>query len=417
VNPEERLNELIVTSTWGTPSLLNAHRLNGLPTVQIRRAAGAQLRQMMAAGEVRARVETTVRTGWKPMRLAVARIMPPAATPATPYVLFGGHIDGWHYGGTDEGASNAAMLDLALAFHANRRSMRRGLVVAWWPGHSNARYGGSTWFADHYFEELRRRGIAYVNIDGVGQMGAKRFSASTSPALAALAASVIETGTGEQPRLSRPGRNSDQSFNGIGLPLLQINHTRLAEDGGYWWWHTPDDTYDKIDAAILETDAELYADALAALVAEPVLPLNLVAEMEALLAALEQREAESGGALDLEEAKVRTAGLGVFLLRIQDAIEGGGIPEEFQRELLQVLRPIHRMMFVPGSDHHPDPGIYSSPLPGLVAASILAEYDPASDRYRFAETSLLREVNRIMEGLDEARAAAARLQDFLRVRS
>ncbi|HKJ01280.1 MAG TPA: M28 family peptidase, partial [Longimicrobiales bacterium] len=265
VNPEERLNDLIVTTTWGTPSLLDYQRLDILPTAQIRRSDGDRLRALMRAGEVRVRVRTVVDTGWKPLRLAVARVMPTGATPATPYVLFGGHIDAWYHGGTDEGASNAAMLELALAFNANRDKMRRGLVVAWWPGHSNARYAGSTWFADHFFEELRLRGIAYVNVDGIGQKDAKRYGVSTSPALGALAVGVVARATGETPGNGRPGRNSDQSFNGIGIPLLQINHSRLEEDGGYWWWHTPDDTYDKIDADVLETDTELYADALAAL--------------------------------------------------------------------------------------------------------------------------------------------------------
>ena len=106
---------------------------------------------------------------------------------------------------------------------------------AWWPGHSNARYGGSTWFADHHFDELRTRGVAYVNIDGMGQMGARRFGATASAAVGGLAADVVAQRTGDAVEPVRPGRNSDQSFNGVGLPLLQLDHRRLEEDGGYWW--------------------------------------------------------------------------------------------------------------------------------------------------------------------------------------
>ncbi|MBW3536121.1 MAG: M28 family peptidase, partial [Gemmatimonadetes bacterium] len=239
------------------------------------------------------RLTTEVRTGWTPLRLAVARIEAPERSASM--VLFGGHIDAWYHGGTDEGASNAAMLALAKAFHANREALRRDLVVAWWPGHSNARYGGSTWFADHFFDELRRRGVAHVNIDGIGQMDAKRFSASASSALEGLALDVIRRGTGEEARASLPGRNSDQSFNGAGVPLLQINHSRLAEDGGYWWWHTPDDTYDKIGPDVLKQDTDLYAHALARLLADPVPPIDLVAEAEALEAHLARRRSEMGG--------------------------------------------------------------------------------------------------------------------------
>jgi len=66
-------------------------------------------------------------------------------------------------------------------------------------------------------------------------------------------------------------------------------------------------------------------------------------------------------------------------------------------------------MFVPGSDYHPDPGIYGQPLPGLEPARILAEENASSDRYRFAMAQLLRERNRILEAIDEAARAATHL--------
>lgn len=406
VNPEERLNELIVTSTWGTPSLLSAHRLNTLPTVQIRRSDGDRLRAMMREAEVTVRISAEVATGWKPMRLAVARVMP-EGRPDGPYVLFGGHIDGWHHGATDEGASNAAMLELALAFHRNRDRLRRGLVVAWWPGHSNARYGGSTWFADHFFDELRQRGLAYVNIDGIGQMDAKRFSASTSPALRSLALEVIRSATGEEAGAGRPGRNSDQAFNGVGLPLLQINHTRLAADGGYWWWHTAEDTFDKIDGQVLEADAGLYADALSAMLAQPRYPVDLAAEARSLVEALAARRAASGGALDLSAARSRARDLVADFTRLDSLLSRAPPADDLDVSVLRVLRPIHRVMFVPGSPYHPDPGIYGDPLPGLEPAGILVEAPPGSDRHGFALAQLVRETNRILEAIAQAQREAA----------
>lgn len=401
VNPEERLNELIVTSTWGTPSLLSEHRLNRLPTVQVKKSDGDRLRAMMGKGDVTVRVSATVDTGWKPLRLPVARVMP-AGDPDAPYVLFGGHIDGWHYGGTDEAASNAAMLELALAFHRNRARLRRGLVVAWWPGHSNARYGGSTWFADHFYDELRSRGLAYVNVDGIGQKDAKRFGASTSPALRGLAIGVVRAGSGQDIDPGRPGRNSDQSFNGIGLPLLQISHSRSAEDGGYWWWHTPDDTYDKIDPAVLEVDTELYADALAAMLADDRYPADLVAGVRALREALAERERQSAGALDLANARARAEALERTFANAAAVLDGAPPSTDLDLGVLEAIRPLHRVMFVPGSRYHPDPGIYGDPLPGLEPARILAEASPDTDRYRHAQAQLIRETNRILEALAEA---------------
>ncbi len=411
VNPEERLNDLIVTSTWGTPSLRNQHRLPTLPTAQITKSAGDELRKQLANGPVQVRLTTGMSTGWKEQRIAVARI--PAATPDAPFVLFGGHIDGWYHGGTDEGASNAAMVELARAFHRHRDQLRRGLVVAWWPGHSNGRYAGSTWFADHFFDDLRSRGVGYLNIDGLGQMGAKRFSASTTSSLAGLASRVVRNQEGAEIDPGRPGRNSDQSFNGIGLPLLQLSHTRLAEDGGYWWWHTPEDTYDKIDFEVLKGDTDLYVAALSELLAAPTLPLDLVAEVEALGEIIAQRAQASRGRFDLEAAARRQQELLRIVRRVQQNL-GASPTADVDLALIRILRPLHRVLYSPSSPFHPDPGVNNSLLPGLSPVDILAAEDPASHRYGFAYATLVRERNRLLEALADAIRAASELDARMR---
>ncbi|HEX9700767.1 MAG TPA: M28 family peptidase [Acidobacteriota bacterium] len=411
VNQDERLNDLIVTTTWGTPSLRNYHRLPKLPAVHIKASDGATLRGMLARGPVRARLSAEVDVGWRPHRLAVATI-PAGAAMNAPFVLFGGHIDAWYHGGTDEGASNAAMVELAKAFHAQRDRLRRSLVVAWWPGHSNARYGGSTWFADHYFDELRRRGVAYVNVDGIGQIDAQRFGAAASAALAGLAAEVVVARTGDQIEPRRPGRNSDQSFNGAGVPLLQINHSRLSEDGGYWWWHTPDDTFDKIDFEVLKTDTDLYADALAALLAAPVLPVDLVGQVATLGEAIARRQSEAGERFDLSEATARQEALLALVERLQGDIDRGAIAAA-DLELVRIIRPLHRVLYQLDGPFHPDSGLEGGALPGLAPARTLAAADPDSDVYRFAEVTLVRERNRLLEAIDEAIASAERLLESL----
>ena len=399
VNPEERLNELIVTSTWGSPSLMNHHRLPRIPVAQIMRSAGEELRTRMAGGPVELRVETEVATGWKTMRLAIATIEPPGAGNA-PYVVLGGHIDGWYHGATDEAASNAAMLSLALAFHDVRDRLRHGLVVAWWPGHSNARYAGSTWYADEFFTDLRARGLAYMNIDGVGQVGARTFGASASEAFQPFASHVVAETQGVEISPSRPGRNSDQAFNGVGLPLIQFNHTRLAEDGGYWWWHTAEDTYDKIDGDVLKTDTDIYAHALAGMLAGGRYPVSLAAQVGALEAAIAARDAAAGGALRLD----RHLGDRMDRLRrvaadLDERADAGGIGAV---DLVAFLRPLHRVMYVPLNDYHPDPGVSLGPLPGLAPARILVDEEAGSDRRGFAVPVLARERNRLIEAVDEA---------------
>jgi Iap family predicted aminopeptidase len=406
VNPEERLNDLIVTTTWGNPSLRNAHRLPDLPVVQVKKSAGDQLRELLAREPIRVRISAQVETGWRPLRLVVARI--PGPDPEAPFALLGGHIDAWYHGATDEGASNAAMVELAKGFHRHRDHLRRGLVVAWWPGHSNGRYAGSTWYADQFFDELRRRGVAYLNVDGIGQMGAKRFGANTTASLEQVAIDAVRNRVGVKIQPRRPGRNSDQSFNGIGLPLLQLNHSRLPEDGGYWWWHTPEDTFDKIDFEVLKTDTDLYVDALARLLAAPRFPVDLVAEVRGLGEELAARQQVAGDRLALAEVWHRHE----RLLDLVSALHAsGGVPTtpDADLALLRILRPLHRVLYTPLDPYHPDPGVESGLLQGFSAVEILGREQPGSSRYRFAETSLLRERNRLLEALDEAIREAAAL--------
>lgn len=355
VNPEERVNDLIVTSTWGSPSLRNYQRLPKVPVAHIALSGGDSLRALMEEGPVQVQLDITLDTGWKSLRLATARIEP-AGRPGAPYILLGGHIDAWYHGGTDEGASNAAMVALAKAFHASRANITRGLVVAFWPGHSNGRYAGSTWFADHHASELRDRALAYVNVDGIGQRGATRFGAATTASLARLARSVVVDAAGAPIDPSRPGTNSDQSFNGIGLPLLQLYHNRSEEDRGTWWWHTPQDTFDKIDFGVLKTDTDLYAAALSALTVAPSLPVDLVAQAEAAGAALAQRGSEADGHLDLAEARGAHVRLSRAFAELESlaSSEGAATVADLDIDIVAVLRPLHRVLYVAGSRHHPD---------------------------------------------------------------
>lgn len=406
-NTEERVNDLIVTSTWGAPSLLNYHRLPDLPVAHIARGAGEELRALLSQGPLEVALSADTDTGWKELRLAVARI--PGPEPESPYVLFGGHIDGWYHAATDEGASNAAMLDLALAFHAERERLRRGLVVAWWPGHSNARYGGSTWFADHFFEELRGRAIAYVNVDGIGQMGARLFAAATTGSLSELARFAMRRGEDADIQPTRPGRNSDQSFNGVGLPLLQLYRNRAEEDDGYWWWHTPEDTFDKIDFDILDRDTYLYAIALSGLLGREVPPVDLVAQVETLGAAIAARSEAGSGQFDLSQATTAQAELLTLAGQLQQALPAATGSPELDVALVDVLRPLHRVLYVPLTPHHPDAGAVSGLLPGLAPTATLAAEAPGSERYRLATATLVRERNRLLEAIAESNHRATAL--------
>ena len=408
VNPEDRLNALITTTLWAGPSLRNQHRIPSLPLAEVTQGDGQRLRSMLEEEPgLRVRLTSEVETRWKPLRLVQAAI--PAENPVGSFAVLGGHIDSWWQGATDEAASNAAMLELARAFWDQRERLRRGLVVAWWPGHSNARYAGSKWYADHHFQQLRQRAVAYLNVDGIGQREASTFDAATTVSLADVARNAVQEVSGQRIEPDRPVRNSDQSFNGIGLPLLQIYHRRPDSLGGYWWWHSREDTRDKIDASVLDADAGAYAGALSRLLVSPRLPVDPVDQVDYLGQLLHDRQATASGRLDLS-AEIK---LQARLLEAVEGVEEALPPEPDERvnlSRLRVLRPVHRVLYTLGGSYHPDPSVNLGPLPGLGPVDRLAEAEPGSHRYEVTRRTLVRERNRVNEALQRSLERAERLR-------
>jgi hypothetical protein len=309
-------------------------------------------------------IETEVETGWRDLKLAVATIQ--SSRDEDGYVLVGGHIDGWHYGGVDEGASNAAMVEFARIFQRHRGELERGLKVAWWPAHSNGRYAGSAWFVDRFWRDLQANALAYMNIDGVGQIGATIYGSTNTASMDPLAKSVLSEIAGTDAKPDRPGRNSDQGFYGIGLPLLQFSHDRADPGGRYWFWHTEEDTFDKIDFDILAGDSRLYVSALARLLTSPVPPIRLQGATSELKARLEERQKWAGARFDLANAIEKAAELDA-LARGLDARLASYKPErdragEVARRMVRVIRPVLRFRRFPAS-RRSRPSRHCLPIP------------------------------------------------------
>jgi len=133
-------------------------------------------------------------------------------------------------------------------------------------------------------------------------------------------------------------------------------------------------------------------------------PVDLARRQDVREAAPELRAVEDG----------RRAVRDALLADAWPPLRRAPLSRELDRLLLAMIRPIHRVMFVPGGVYHADPGMYGQALPGLEPARILAEEEEGSDRYGFAMTSLVRERNRILEALDDARANLQRLLEASR---
>lgn len=412
---EDVTHEMIGTSVWGTPTPESAPRIPRIPALGVKQAVGQELARLAQAGSVTVQLESNVRTEWMHVPLATGYI--PGQT--EDFLLVGAHIDSWYEGITDNATGDAALLELARVLQPLRSRLHAGVRFCWWPGHSTGRYAGSTWYADNQFEQLRRHGLGYLNIDSPGVRETEIFDCRYNMAeIEHLTMAVVKEQTGQEPNIRRPLRAGDQSFLGVGLPslgafrMLPVEHPdrkAVGGSGGAWWWHSPADTLDKADAAILARDVEIYAAMTLRMVMPDVVPYRLSASAGDFVEYLTSYAEGSGGRFDLADAIVDAR----RLRETAEALEGTPVRDAARRNdglkgLTRILNPV---LFTLNGPYEMDPALQLPVLPGLAPARQLATLEPESDAYRFLETALVRQRNRVRDALWQAEALARRLVD------
>jgi Peptidase family M28 len=416
----DHLHNMIVTTVWGTPTPATAGRIPRTPCLSIRGDDARRLRARLHREPVRVKLVTRVRTGWMPIPHLVGHLE--GREPE--FVLFSGHVDAWHHGAMDNGTANATMLEVARLLGRRRDALRRGLRLAFWSGHSHGRYAGSAWYADTAWHELYRRCVVHLNVDSTGARGATDYSVFHATEEAqGFAEAVVRDVTGQAGQARRFSRAGDQSFWGIGVPSAFMSLSgipkqdtelsramyRLFGTAGFpWWWHTREDTVDKIDPAVLVLDTKVYVAAALRLVNAPVLPLDYARVARALGATLDELGAAGGGRFDLGPATAaarrlaeRTGALASALDRAAEA-EAGPVPAAANRALVRLSRILVPLAYTTGDRFEHDLALPLAPLAGLQPVRELTALDPVSDAFKFTVAALVRERNRVVHALDEA---------------
>jgi N-acetylated-alpha-linked acidic dipeptidase len=420
----DHLHNMIVTTIWGTPSPETAWRIPATPCLSILGADGERLRALLARGPLRLALTTRVRTGWMPIPHLVGELK---GAQEDRFLLISGHVDAWHYGAMDNGTANATMLEVARLLAGRRGALRRGVRFAFWSGHSHGRYAGSAWYADHAWPDLHARCVAHLNVDSTGARGATDYSSlHATEDMAAFAESVVRDVTGQRGRAKRFSRAGDQSFWGAGVPSAfmslsglprqntELSHAmeRLVGSAGFpWWWHTKDDTVDKIDADVLELDTKVYLASALRWLNAPVLPLDHTRAARALAAEVEALQAAAGARFDLAAVLEAARGLEERLQRVSAlaAAPPAARVEAINRGLMRLSRVLVTLAYTSGDRFTHDLALPSPPLAGLQGARQLAALDPATDGYKFAVAALVRERNRARHALDSAATIADEL--------
>lgn len=423
ISPDEHLHEMCVSPVWGSPDDRRKALLPTTAVVTVSRAVGQAIREdlrMHPGSEVT--VTCRVDTGWRKTPILTADLSSPQGDDQEPFVLLSGHHDTWHYGVMDNGGANATMLEVARVCAKHRQAWRRGLRLAFWSGHSQGRYSSSAWYADEHWEELERRALVHVNVDSTGGRGNTVVSdTSASAELSTLAEQALQTVAKQPFNGRRMQRAGDQSFWGIGVPSIFGNLSeqpasdapnpmagvlgaqRRVGHGTGWWWHTPDDTADKIDPEILIRDTQVYVYAVWRLLTDALLPLDYAKAARAMALRLQELNDQLTGALPLDSLIERCRALAARVERILASAridpESAPLVNELLRQLSRRLVPID---YTFGDRFAHDPALQPGPIPALSDLSELAGLDPESDDYRFLRSRLIRERNRVGVVLREA---------------
>ncbi len=416
---DDHLHNMIVSTIWGTPTTQSAVRLPTVPVVSVVAVAGADLRTRIAAGTTRVRLSARVFTGWQSTPIVVGELPGRASDD---FVMFSGHLDSWDYGAMDNGSANATMLQVARLLARRKEELRRGLRVIFWSGHSHGRYSGSTWYADNFWDELYDRCIAHVNVDSTGARGATYYgSFQTHMELAGLGARVIEQELGVKSRPYRMTRAGDMSFNGIGIPALFMELSQVPADetdveasmsfgepsGGKmpWWWHTSEDTIDKVDLDVLAQDTRIYLRAIWRLCSQALLPMDFRPVMKEIEFEIADLQRDAGDHLDLSRLYRQVSTLSERVNGLAARVELADMPaeiSELNRQMKMLSRILIPITYTSAGRFEHDPAWSIPFLPNLQAARQLAQLDRASDQYHFLQTELVRNRNTVAFALRQA---------------
>lgn len=415
---DSHLHNMIVSTIWGTPTTQSASRLPRTPAVSVVQADGNELRERITAGITRVRIHTKVFTGWQTTPILIGEL---DGQKSDEFVLFSGHLDSWHQGAMDNGSANATMLEVGRLFARAREDLYRGLRVVFWSGHSHGRYSGSTWYADHYWEELYDRCVAHVNVDSTGAHRATFYGSFPAHLeLGDFGARMIREHTGQQARPYRMSRAGDMSFNGIGIPSLfmelsqqpagaaDADSVSLSFGGDSqmpWWWHTSEDTIDKVDLDVLELDTKIYASTLWHLCHDALLPMDfrpVLRDIQEELSALEQ---VAGEALDLGALSGRADLLADRVDELAQRAATASTPDEITtlNEQIKLLsRALIPITYTIAGRFEHDPAWDIPYLPALQGMRQLAQLDPKSDEFGFLRTELTRSRNAVLFAMRQA---------------
>jgi N-acetylated-alpha-linked acidic dipeptidase len=152
---------------------------------------GLPLKYRLGGKRVRVHLKVDMDTGIKPYYVTEARIRGSEAPDE--WVILGNHRDAWVYGAVDPSSGTASMLEMTRDLGAMLKQgirPKRTVVVCSWDGEEYALTGSTEW-GEQYADELKKKAVAYINVDEA--TSGKNFEGDAVASLAPLLLDVTRT--------------------------------------------------------------------------------------------------------------------------------------------------------------------------------------------------------------------------------
>src|SRR5437588_1208485 len=142
-------------------------------------------------GAVRVHVKVDMDTSVQPYTVVEARIR--GSELPDEWVLLGNHRDAWVFGGVDPSSGTASMMELTRSFGELKQHgirPRRTIVVCSWDGEEYALTGSTEW-GEQFAGDLKKKLVAYINVDEA--TSGSNFHGQAVASLAPMLAEVAQT--------------------------------------------------------------------------------------------------------------------------------------------------------------------------------------------------------------------------------
>jgi len=387
-----------IGTVWGTPTPAERGSFPFIPYVEMTKRDGEDLLRLLGNGPVRLSLNVKMDNGIRRSSMPIVNI----PGKSRKFVLISGHYDSWYEGITDNAVSDAILLEFARVFHQHRNLLNRSVKIAWWSGHSDGRYAGSTWYCDSHWEELSSDCVAHINIDLAGCRNADQVRVRTTLMEGSCFTDrMIREFAHHEPKPYIPMvRGADQSFWGVGIPLsIMPKYEAIPEKSDFRcpsggpWWHTDADTIDKLDETFMIRDAKLNAKIASLILNSDRLPVNLTGFLGEMTQILNDIDSKLEDEFDLTPVYGCLHTLEDSIVKLEEAMKRERDTDEI---LKLVAGELVRIVYSSSSPYYQDPAVEQMPFPLLRKACNATPSNCSAGYYLFLQTEFLRQRNRLV---------------------